>query len=323
MYPGVELRLFRYVVAVAEELHFSRAALRVHVTQPSLSKQIRELEDGIGVRLFDRTNRRVQLTNAGRVFVKEAAKALVHSERAVDLARHAGVSDDGPLLVGYSPRMNLRILSIVRSLSLSRCPGFKLGFVSSHTHDQVQGLLEGSIHAGLITLPVRNESLAVNPLVREPLVVVLSHSHPLAGKPEVEARELNGMPVIARSRRLNPTFHDHLHRLFKRVGYTPNVVQEVTVDGEALYMVREGLGIAFIKASDVPEEPGELFYCRLREPSLAEETGIAHRRDNRSKALGSFVGLVRNRFRVHETGGLSLSAGVEAQDLDSRQLTLF
>jgi DNA-binding transcriptional LysR family regulator len=84
VYPGIELRLLRYVVAVAQELqHFSRAALRVHVSQPSLSKQIRDSEESIGVRLFDRTNRHVELTKAGRAFVKEAKEALAHSERAV------------------------------------------------------------------------------------------------------------------------------------------------------------------------------------------------------------------------------------------------
>ncbi len=182
MYPGVELRVLRYVIAVAEELHFSRAALRVRVAQPSLSKQIRDLEDDLGVRLFERTNRQVQLTHAGKIFVKEASRALVHSERAVQLAKATSVSENRAVSVGYSPRMNLRILSIVRSLSISSRPGFKLAFVSSHTHDQVQALLQGTIHVGLLTLPVRNESLVVKPLVREPLAVVVGTVARLAGR---------------------------------------------------------------------------------------------------------------------------------------------
>ena len=190
MYPGIELRLFRYVIAVANELHFGRAALQVHVAQPSLSKQIRDLEDDIGVRLFDRTNRNVQLTRAGRIFVREGTKAVAYSERAVHLARAANVTDNALISVGYSPRMNLRILSIVRSLSLWHRPEFKLTLVSSYTHDQVGALLQGTIQAGLVTLPVRNESLVVKSLIREPLAVVLSDSHPLAARADLRSQRI-------------------------------------------------------------------------------------------------------------------------------------
>jgi LysR family hca operon transcriptional activator len=108
MYPGVELRL-RYVVAVAEELHFSRAAEKLHVAQPSLSKQIRDLEEEIGIRLFDRTKRDVHLTQAGMAFVVEAKEALVHSQRAVPVAK-ATQQPDG-FTLGHSPDINPRLLS--------------------------------------------------------------------------------------------------------------------------------------------------------------------------------------------------------------------
>jgi type IV secretory pathway TrbD component len=131
VYPALELRLLRYVVAVAEELHFSRAALRVRVAQPSLSKQIRDLEEGLGVSLFNRSNRNVQITQAGRDFVKEAVKALLYADRAVEAAKQAENAENGLLSVGYTPRINLRVVSTVRALSASERWGLKLAFISS------------------------------------------------------------------------------------------------------------------------------------------------------------------------------------------------
>jgi len=323
VYPGVELRVLRYVIAVAEELHFSRAALRVHVAQPSLSKQIRELECDLGVKLFDRTNRHVQLTHAGRIFVKEATKALAHAERAVLLARATNSVETDSILVGYTPRMNPRILSIVRNLSLSHKPQLNLTFVSSHTLDQVQALLQGTIHAGLVTLPVRNEFLVVKSLVREPLAVVVPESHLLAGKAELEARELNGLPMISRPRHLNPGFHDHLQGLFKRAGYRPNVVQEVITEAEALYMVGEGLGITIMKISAIPLERRGIAYCRLRDPSLIEETGIVCRRDNRSRRVQGLIALVRRQFQELVRDRLFRDVQCSQPNSDPRQMNLF
>ena len=323
VYPGVELRVLRYVIAVAEELHFSRAALRVHVAQPSLSKQIRELECDLGVKLFDRTNRHVQLTHAGRIFVKEATKALAHAERAVLLARATNSVETDSILVGYTPRMNPGLLSIVRNRSLSHKPQLNLTFVSSHTLDQVQALLQGTIHAGLVTLPVRNESLVVKSLVREPLAVVVPESHSLASKRELRTTELRDLPVILRARRLHPASYDHLHKLFRRVGYSPNVVQEVTTEAEALYMVAEGMGIAFMKISAIPPDQG-FAYAQISDISLFEETGFVYRRDNRSNKLKEFVKFLRSHSR-------ELVAHCQSQDgdgaahaySDRRQLELF
>lgn len=323
MYPGIELRLFRYAIAVAQELHFGRAALRVHVSQPTLSNQVRELEDDLGVKLFDRTNRQVRLTRAGTIFVREAGTVLQDSERAIRLTKEAGLPENGAVSVGYTPRINLRILSIVRGLGAPRLSGVKLAFVSSHTHDQVQALLDGAIQVGLITLPLRNEYLVVKSLVREPMAVALPESHLLAAKDNLEGRELNSLPMITMSRRLHPSFHDHLAKVFKRIGYRPSVVQEVLTEAEALYMVAEGLGITFLKKSSIPVQYQGIAFRRLLDPMLVEETGIAHRRDNRSNILQSFVGLVRSRVQGTDKTGLNFNGDQEDQLPDNRQLKLF
>ena len=323
MIPAIELRLLRYAIAVAEELHFSRAALRVHVAQPSLSKQIRELEDSLGVRLFDRTNREVRITQAGRLFVKEAAKALAHSEHAIELAQQAGPSNNGCLLIGYTPRMNLQLLSGIRRLSLKHRREFLVSFHSSATSEQIQSLLAGSLQAGFVTLPVRNESLSVRSLFREPLVVVLPEAHPLASKREVTTTELRESPVIFRARQSHPASHDHLLKLFRKAAFVPRIVQEATTAAESLYLVREGLGIAFLKLSAIPPDQGFAF-ARISDISLFEETGFAYRRDNRSNKLKEFVMFLRSHcrelaahFQSHEGDGAAPAYS------DRRQLELF
>src|SRR3984893_10072100 len=323
VYPALDLRLLRYVVAVAEELHFSRAAIRERVAQPSLSKQIRDLEEGIGVPLFNRSNRNVQITQAGRNFVKEAIQALLYADRAVEAAKQTDTAENGLLSVGYTPRINLRVVSTVRSLSASIRGGLKLAFISSETRHQVQALLQGTLHAGLLTLPVKDESLIVKPLVREPLMVVMSAFHPLAGKDEVSAHELTDVPVLFFQRDLHPSFHDHLLKQFRQVSYKPKVAQEVSSDTEALYMAKEGLGFAFVKRSAIPLFAQGLWYCRFADAPLFEETGYAYRRDHRSTKLQDLVTLLRTNAQEIVFRSEARQGNLPASCFDPRQMKLF
>lgn len=323
VYPALDLRLLRYVVAVAEELHFTRAAIRVRVAQPSLSKQIRDLEGELGVLLFNRSNRNVQLTQAGRDFVKEAIKSLFHADRAVEAAKHADTAENGLLSVGYAPRINLRVVSTVRTLSASKRWGLKLAFVSSETQNQVQSLLQGSLHAGLLTLPVKNESLIVKPLVRESLMIVMSAFHPLAGKDEVTARELTEVPVLFFQRDLHPSFHDHLLKQLRQVNYRPKVAQEVSSETEALYMAKEGLGVAFIKRSAIPLITHGLSYSRFADAPIFEETGYAYRRDDRSPKLVDLVTLLRTNAQEIVFRSAGRQGDLTAACADPRQMKLF
>jgi regulatory helix-turn-helix LysR family protein len=130
--PCIQASSFGFFVTrlLAEELHFTRAALRLHVAQPTLSKQIGDLERELGVSLFDRTSRHVELTREGRNFVRYARKAVMCAERGVRLAKRGSISKDHLVSIGYSPRINLRLLSIVRNLSISERPEFKLALIS-------------------------------------------------------------------------------------------------------------------------------------------------------------------------------------------------
>ena len=186
MYPGVELRLYRYVAVLAEELNFTRAALRLHVSQPSLSKQIRELKDYLGVKLFERSKHEVRLTAAGEAFAAEARLTLFQWK-----ARAAKGQHKGPWSIGYSPLIDLRILPKVRHhLSLAH-PAADVRLASAHTSGQADGLMRGKLQAGLLILPIRDEGLTCEGLYREALLLALPERHPLAAKDAIEITDLH------------------------------------------------------------------------------------------------------------------------------------
>jgi DNA-binding transcriptional LysR family regulator len=275
----------------------------------------------LGVRLFARKNRQVSVTDAGSAFVDEARRALSHAERAVEAAAAFRASGEDKVTIGYSPRINLGLLTIIRKVAHTQTPALSVNFVSSHTPDQLQALSQDHIHVGLVTLPFQHEAIATKLLLREPLTVAMHASHRLSGKSQVKARELNGVPIISLPRRLHPMFHDHLFRLFKKEGYSPNVVQEVTTESEALYMVAEGLGVAFIRPSLAAIMHSGIVFRTFRESNLVQETAIAYRRQNLSSAVRPLVGLLRKA--VEQSSQRSLGLLGIGDEHDPQQLKLF
>lgn len=321
MYASVELRLFRYVVAVAEELHFNRAALRERIAQPSLSKQIQELEARLGVQLFIRNHREVRLTEAGNAFVDEARRSLTHAERAVRAATAFQQQGEHKLTIGYSPRINLRLLTIIRKIAHDENRSLHINFVSLHPPEQLQALSEDRIHIGLLTLPVQHEAVSTKLLIREPLTVAMHRAHRLSGRSHLKARELNRLPLISFPRHVHPAFHDHLFRLFKREGLSPDVLQEVSTESEALYMVGEGLGVALLRPTVASVLHPGIVFVRFRESSLVQETAIAYRRQTISSHVRPLVNLIRKTVGQASQNALGLlEIGNES---DPRQLKLF
>src|SRR5260370_1436987 len=182
MYPGIELRLYRYVSVLAEELNFTQAAMRLHVSQPTLSTQIRDLEREIEVKLFERTRggQQVVLTAPGEAFTAEARLALVHADRAVQEARTVHGQHSGTWKLGYSPLIDHRIVHMVRRYLCDAHPAANLQFVSGHTAEHVDGLMRGRLQAGLVILSAIENRVTFEGLHRERLILALPHKHPLA-----------------------------------------------------------------------------------------------------------------------------------------------
>src|SRR5260370_21777408 len=145
----------RYIVAVGNELHFTRAAERVHVAQPSLSKQIRNVEEELGVELFKRTRKKVEVTEPGRAFIENAQQALLYADRAASMARAASAGQHGRLMLGVAPNIDLQLFFRIRNTFEKRYSSVQVQFVSGFTSELAELVMRSDLHAGLTALPIR------------------------------------------------------------------------------------------------------------------------------------------------------------------------
>ncbi len=294
----MELRHLRYFVTLADELHFRRAAERLHIAQPALSQQIRRLEDEMQVKLLLRTTRQVQLTDAGRAFLPEARRILGDVERAARIARLTGRGESGVLTIGCTEAAEISVLPRVLTAFRKAAPGVTLAVESLTTSVQVQALRDGRIQLGFLRLPCEDPALlVVEPVCREPMVVVLPESHPLATRRRIPLTALAGQPVILFPRRLAPGFYDSLMGYCHRVGVTLQVVKEAEHFQAQQSLIALGFGLSLQPASLRSVRRRGLVYRPLREPAPYAEIGMAYRRDGRSEVLSAFLRVVRRVFR--------------------------
>jgi LysR family transcriptional regulator, hca operon transcriptional activator len=244
MLDAVELRHLRYFVAVAEELNFTRAAARLRTAQPSLSQQIRRLEGEVGVQLLERTNRRVQLTAAGRAFLREARELLNHADRAVQAAVRADAGQMGTLSVGVMPAAEIQILPRILPAVASRLPDVKLSLHSVPFADTLAGLRNQSLDVSFLWAPIEEPDLKTYEVLKQRVLVALPAGHPLARLSRVPLERLREFPCVAPSRRAPPPLLDLIGTIQRLAGSggTRTAVDADTVFG-TLNMVRANLGL--------------------------------------------------------------------------------
>jgi DNA-binding transcriptional LysR family regulator len=292
----VELRLLRYVIAVAEELHFGRAAKRLNLSPPALSKQIKDLEGVLGYLLFERKTREVVLTAAGVAFMADARQALVHVERAMECGYAASRGDTGVLLIGYSPWFRPSLLVALQTAFAERVPGTRLALCSAYSTTQIELLLKGTIQAGIIELPADGQGLEMRRVWHDELVAALPENHPLASHSGIDHQDLANEPIIWIARALHPALHQYLLESCQRLGYIPRIAHEINTVSELLDLVAAGAGIGFVKMSIVERvrEPGVVFRP-LSGHKLFIDTGVAYRSESRSEALQALLRLLREQ----------------------------
>jgi len=278
VYPGIELRLYRYVSVLAEELNFTQAAMRLHVSQPTLSTQIRDLEREIDAKLFERTRggQQVVLTASGEAFAVEARLALLHADRAVQEARAAHGQHTGTWNLGYSPLIDLRIVYKVRRYLSDAHPATDLRFISGHTSEHVDGLMRGRLQAGLVILPPRENRVTFEGLHRELLILALSKQHALTTKKHIEITDLHELPLVKIRGDIEPRFGESLKRLFAVIRVRPRIFHEATNQDEALEVVsQEGVAALTTPAAQRPATDRIVFRKFLDEILIAD-TGLAY-----------------------------------------------
>lgn len=247
----MELRHLRYFVAVAEELHFGRAAHRLHMAQQPLSRQIRNLEDELGVPLFHRTKRTIRLTEAGKAFVDEAQKTLAQAEQAITVAQRVGRGEAGHLQVGFTgPILNSVLPTVVRQFK-QKCPDIHLELKRLQTNEQINALIERELHIGLLHPPIDESALVQEIIYHEPLVAVLPDIHSLAqdAPAPISIKALSNDPFILFPRHVGPALHDSIISFCHQAGFSPNIIQEAFPQQTILGLVAANLGVSLIHAS--------------------------------------------------------------------------
>jgi LysR family transcriptional regulator, hca operon transcriptional activator len=242
----MELRHLRYYVAVAEELNFTRAAHRLHTAQPSLSQQVRQLEEEIGTPLLDRDTRSVQLTAAGRAFLKEAREILRRTEHLAELSASAATGKAHELSVGISPLAQVKILPKIVPLMREKYPRISLTFHSSSTAEHLSGLRDYSIDIAFLWGPFNEPDLETEEILREEIVVVLPAKHDLAKMRRVSVQMLSTLASVGVSRNAPQPLRDVLVSVYKQAGLRMQWAHEADSVFGHLNMVAAGLGYALL-----------------------------------------------------------------------------
>ena len=284
----MELRHLRYFVAVAEQLHFARAAESLHVTQPALSHQIKALEDDIGVRLFDRTKREVTLTNAGSYFLQEAQLALKQAERAQTVAQRVARGQLGSLRVGYVPSAVFTgILSQIASEFRQHAPEIQLLLEELFNPEQLIKIADGTLDAGIIRLPIEHEQphLETKLLIKERMVIAIGEDHPAAALKEISVRDLRNESFIAWKGVQPLTLNDHLLALAQAGGFPLRIAQSAPTLPAMIALVGGGAGIALVPESLRNINIPSVCFRPLADLERISELALCYRSDETSLAV--------------------------------------
>ena len=289
----VELRQLRVFLTVASELHFSRAAARLHVSQPALSQQIRTLEKALGATLFDRTSRSTELTPAGRVLLDAAPRVLFEAERARTRVGQAADGAAGLLVVGSVGTALASIAPRILRTVRGRFPELQLEVSQYDTAAQMVAIAEERLDVGLVREAAPTATVVVEELVSEPLLVVLPGDHRLATRDAVDAAELAGEPFVLWPRPLGAPFFDILTGYCREHGFSPRIVAEGADIETQLSLVAAGIGVSLQPSYYANLRPPGVEFRPLAGGAPRVALQVAWRRRDRSPAVAHFVEAAR------------------------------
>jgi DNA-binding transcriptional LysR family regulator len=284
----MELRKLRYFVALAEELHFGRAARRLHITQPPLSMAILALEEELKVRLFDRSPRRVTLTHAGHTFVEHARTLLARAGDAIEMTRAAERGEVGRLTVGFMSASIYTLLPQVLRDFAASFPAVRLELRELSIPEQLNALRKSDIDVGFVRTPVDDVELDWVPLFSEPLIVALPRGHPLTKLRRVPVKKLANEPFVMFQQAPGLVLHNLVLGFCLTLGFTPKVAQEASQSHAVAGLVSGGIGVALVPASTESTRLRGVVYRPLLEKSPPVWTALAWRRGDESPVIAAF-----------------------------------
>lgn len=286
----MDFRRLRYFVAVAEEQSFSRAAQRLHIAQPPLSSQIKQLETELEVRLFDRTSRGVRLTEAGQLLLEESRRLLAQVEQTERAVRRVGNGEVGRITLGFVPSASNEVLPELLKLFRSRFPGVELFLREMRPDQVVSSLHTGQTDVGFLYLPLEDPTLDVACVSREPLILALPEAHPLASQASVDLRDVAGEPFIMPARYQMPGLYGQVTEACRAAGFTPEAVQkDVWMMQTIAGLVAGNLGVSLVPASLRNFRRTGVVYRSVADLSPTVELGMVWRKGNQGPVMESFL----------------------------------
>ena len=290
----MELRHLRYFVAVAEQLHFRHAAELVHVAQPALSQQIRQLEEEIGVTLFERSHHKVQLTPAGKAFYENAQRILNQTTQAVEQARKVEYGDAGTIRIGFVSTAAIAILPEAMKKLQAQVPMAEVELKELAAGEQIDGLYRDLIDIGFLHSQLTEDVLETMVVARERLIAAVPASCKLARERRVDIRDLASWTAILPARHGSAGFYEHVRMAYQAAGVLPERVHHTRLLQTGLLLVGAGVGVSLVPESFKSIHVKGIVYKDLRvEPPLCELVA-AWRRDNSSPLLKRFIHSLRS-----------------------------
>ena len=292
---NLELRQLRYFVTVAEELHFGKAALRLHMTQPPLSQTILALEELLGAALFERNRRGVALTPAGLALLPEARRMLAQSLELPQLVRRAAGGEVGRLTLAFVSSADYSVLPPFLRAYRAAYPQVQITLQEATSDLQLDDLLHNRIDAGLLIPPLPDKAgleLDYLPVLSEPLVLALPAGL-LKKQGRLALASLPRLPLIIFPRAISPALYDAILSVFRDAGVTPEIGQQAIQMQTIVSLVSAGMGMALVPQSVSNLMRPGVEYRALRDATPLVETGLAWRRDNASPVLRGFLELLR------------------------------
>jgi DNA-binding transcriptional LysR family regulator len=285
-----ETKFMESAIVLSEELSFTRAAKRLYISQPTLTKNINALERIVGSPLFERKNKTVKVTDAGRAYIEQARLALLYGERAIQAARAVMQNADTILNVGKSPYSDPFLTSTLLSIQLALFPRLRIELTSQYSCDLAHELLAGGLDLAIATEPPESPLLTTVKIGESPFYIAMSKRDQLAARPSVTLNDLADRSWVIFERRLHPPVYDAVMQLARGKKIAAAHIKHITAPEEAFQFVADGSSVAFlVKAGALLMARNGITVRPLREEALLLKTYLASRADNKSKVASELV----------------------------------
>lgn len=292
----MELRHLRYFITVAEELSFSKAALKLHTSQPSLSQQIKDLEDDVGVQLLHRTKRKVELTDEGQVFLEQARLTLTQADKAITMARQVAAAKVQCLKIGFVPSAEIRIFPYILPRLRVRLPKLQIRTLNLKESDQINLLKKGDLDLIFINQKFENEAFTSQLILKEPLVFMLPKQHPLAQHAQINIAQLQDLPLTILTHKLSQPLARIITQYIKQQQIHFQSIDEASNIADAIQAVHSGHRCAILPAYIQALATDQIVVKSLNYPLPCLDVFMGYPKNESNLATQQFLEEIRHIF---------------------------